>query len=169
MTNFVITGLVWLYWHLQNHVCYLCSDEWTHTHTPVMSNNCYMREILQQCGRTEEIKSDTVSRLVGLESRFKIGNKIFTLTLTHSRPPFSLRFWHKLQALVYDILPWKEVPESDARSVILTLTDSVAPRVTPLSLVTARSTETTTALIRKNWMKTGRIKYDWHWYCDKPV
>ena len=27
------------------------------------------------------------------------------------------REWGKLQALVYDILPWRKVPESDARSV----------------------------------------------------
>ena len=28
----------------------------------------------------------------------------------------------KLQALVYDILPWRKVPESDARSVSLSMT-----------------------------------------------
>ena len=29
--------------------------------------------------------------------------------------------WPKLQALVYDILPWRKVPESDARSVGMTV------------------------------------------------
>ena len=46
-------------------------------------------------------------------------NRVFArLELLHTAAP-------KLQALVYDILPWRKVPESDARSVSSSILRSV--------------------------------------------
>ena len=45
---------------------------------------------------------------------------LFISTQLSSEAVSALRVLIKLQALVYDILPWGKVPESDARSVFST-------------------------------------------------
>ena len=57
----------------------------------------------------------------------------------------------KLQALVYDILPWRKVPESDARSVPPPLTASAekCPRpLTPFCSFTSSDKASCVALVR---------------------